>query len=293
MWIALALMSAVTGAGTSLLLKRAVAHGGAVLSIVTLRAVAGVLLAGVVLVAGGAPEPTPGYWRALAMVMPPEVIGMLCMSLALRAGELSLVQPIFGLIPLFVMAIGTVLLGEYPTPLAGAGVLFVAAGVYTVGLRAGMSALEPIRALARSRASWYAVVASVAWGFTGAIHKLGIAEIGPIPWAATLALGSALALAMALPVVARRFGRVGVPARGAPWMWLVLVGGLVFAVQQIGLHLALRAAPAAYVTALTATSIIIATAFGVVVLGEREGARARIAGAVMVSAGAVMIALFG
>jgi uncharacterized membrane protein len=64
-------------------------------------------------------------------------------------------------------------------------------------------------------------------------------------------------------------------------------------VSQLGLHLSLRVAHAGYVIALTSTSILLSIAFGILLLGERSAARARVAGGVLVTAGAAMIALAG
>jgi uncharacterized membrane protein len=223
--------------------------------------------------------------------MPPEALGLVCMARALRAGDLSEVQPIFGILPLLVLASGAVVLHEVPTVAATAGILVLAMGVYTVGLRPGTSALEPLRALARSRASWYAVGACVCWSITTVLHKYGIAAVGPLGWATTLAVGSGLVLAAALPLVAWRRGSAGAPGRPAAWIVIVVLAGVAFALQQVGLQLALRAAQASYVVAVTATSTPLATALGVALLGERTAARFRILGAALVSVGAVMIAL--
>ena len=293
MWIAFALLSAVSAAGTSVSLKRTVAHGGVVVTTIAFRVVAGLVLAAVVFSAGPWPTPTPGYWRAVALVIPPEVAGMVFMTLALRSGELSLVQPLLGLLPLLVMAGGFIFLNETPTLWAGAGVLFVTAGVYCVGLQPGGSLLEPLRALVRSRASWYAVAAAFFWSFATVVHKLGIAAVGAFPWAVTLTIGSALVLALSLPVLVWRNGSTGVPARIGPWAGMVALTGIFFAAQQTGLHLALGASQAGYVAAVNATSILIATALGILLLGERSAARNRIAGGMLVSSGAILIALFG
>jgi uncharacterized membrane protein len=117
--------------------------------------------------------------------------------------------------------------------------------------------------------------------------------VGPLPWAVTLAVSSGLTLGLALPLIARRTGTIGIPPAAGRWAALVALGGTTFAVQQIGLHLALRAAQAGYVVALSATSILLATVLGVVLLGERSAAGARIAGGVLVSAGAALIGAFG
>jgi drug/metabolite transporter (DMT)-like permease len=293
MWVAYSLTAALGAASVSLVLKRAVEHGGVLVSTVVFRLIAGLILLAVVLVSGASPEFTPTFWWATAAVIPPEIVGMVCLSLALRAGELSLVQPLMGLIPLVVTVGGALLLGEVPTPHAAVGVVLVTVGVYCVGLRGRGSVLEPLRALTRSSASWYAMGAVVAWSITTLLHKVGIDEVGPFPWAVTLTLGSAVVLAASLPVLRWKRGTFGLPARTGPWPALIVLAGVLFALQQSGLHMALQATQAGYVVAVTATSILFATAFGVVLLRERAAARTRVAGALLVSSGAVLIALFG
>ena len=64
-------------------------------------------------------------------------------------------------------------------------------------------------------------------------------------------------------------------------------------VQQVGLHQALQVAQAGYVVAVSSTSILIAGAVGVLLLGESAAVRARLAGSALVTAGAALIALFG
>jgi drug/metabolite transporter (DMT)-like permease len=296
MWVLYVLVGALGAATTSFQLKRAVAHGGAVASTVAARLAAGTLLLAAAAALGAHPPLTEAYWRAVATVLVPEVLGMTFLTLALREGELSLVQPLTGLLPPLVMAGGIAFLGEVPTRAAAGGVLLVTAGVYCVGLQPGTSALEPLRALARSRASWYAVASAVCWSLATLVHKQGIAAVGPLPWAATIALASGIALAVALPVLRRASGDAGLP-RGAPaaraWTRAVLTAGVAFAVHQAGLHQAFRSAQAGYVMALSSTSILLGTALGVVVLRERSGARYRVAGALLVCAGATVIALLG
>ena len=294
MWIVFALVAAFGTAANSLALKLTVAHGGMVVTTVAYRLVGGAILCAVVAATGGWPELTPGFWRALAMILVPEVLGMVLMTAALRAGELSVVQPLSGLLPPLVMLGGYVFLGEVPTRYAAAGVGLVTLGIYCVGLVPGGSPLYPLRALARSRASWYAVGSFVAFSLATLVHKIGIAEVGPFPWGAALSLSSAVVLAPALPLLARK-GEAGwgLPRRARPWVWLVVGTGVAFSVQVAGLQLAFQLAQASYVMAVASTSILIATALGIVFLGERSAARTRAAGALLVTGGAAMIALFG
>ena len=292
MWIVLALLAAAASAGTSLLLKRAVGLAGVVVSTVAFRIVGGVLLAIATMLAGPWPAPTPTFWRAFAVVIPNEVGGMLCLSAALSVGDVSVVQPIMGFIPLLTMIGGALFFGEHPSTLAMFGILLVVLGLYFVGLRKGHSAIEPIRAFATSRASWIALLATLFWTVTSLTHKVGIAEVGPMPWATALTLGSAVALAVAIPVVARAAGGVGAPRELGPWMRVVVLAGISFAVQQFGLHNALRRTQAGYVMAVVSTSILIATTVGVLVLREQGGSH-RITGALLVSSGVALIARFG
>lgn len=293
MWIVFALAAAVGSAGTSFALKRAVEHAGAVVSTVIFRVCAGLLLLALVMATGGWPQLPPAYWRALAFVLIPEVLGMLCLTLALRAGDLSLVQPLMGLIPPLVMLGGWLWLDERPTAPAVAGVALVTAGVYCIGLRPGASLLEPLRALGRERAAWFAVGAAVAWTVTTLIHKFGIAAVGPFPWGVTLAVASGLVLAVALPFIARRGGGVAMPHRWLPWGGYVALAAFTFALQQAGLYTAMRMAHAGYVIAISSTGLLIATGLGILLLDERGAAGHRLSGAVLVSAGAAMIAVFG
>jgi drug/metabolite transporter (DMT)-like permease len=292
MWIILALLAAAASAGTSLLLKRAVGLAGVVVSTVAVRTVGGVLLAIASVAGGPLPSPTPTFWRALALVIPNEIGGMLCLSIALSKGDVSVVQPIMGVIPLLTMAGGALFLHEQPSGLAVAGIVLVVMGLYFVGLPKGGSALEPIRAFSTSRASWYALLATLFWTVTSLTHKVGIAEVGPMPWATALTLGSAVALAVVLPVIARRRGGVGMPDQGAAWMRIITLCGVCFAVQQFGLHNALQRSQAGYVMAVVSTSILLATMVGVLVLREQGGLH-RISGALLVSSGVALIAVFG
>lgn len=294
MWIAFALLAACGSAATSLTLKRAVGHGegGAVVSTVAVRGLAGLLLGVGFTMASTWPTLTPRFWQTLAIVVPFEVGGMLSLTFALRAGDLSAVQPIMGLLPLLVMAGGMVFLHEVPTWLAAVGITLVVAGLYCVGLRRNASWLEPMRAFARSRANWFAVLSVLFWTVTSLMHKVGIAQVGAMPWAASLTFGSAAALACTLPVIAWRTGSIGVPSGVVPWLRLVAIAALCFAMQQAGFFSAMRRAQAGYVNAVTSMSILLATAMGVMLLREEGGAH-RIAGALLVSVGVGLIALFG
>jgi len=189
---------------------------------------------------------------------------------------------------------GVFILNELPSSIAIVGVVLIVIGLYFVGLRRGGSAWEPLRAFATQRASWYGLLAALFWTVTSLTHKVGIGQVGAMPWATTLTLGSGVTLALALPFVARTPGGVGLPSAEGKFTWtlVVVATSICFAVQQFGLHNALRRAQAGYVMAVVSTSILIATTVGVLVLRERGGSH-RITGALLVSSGVALIARFG
>src|SRR4051812_41547867 len=137
MWVPLAVLAALFSAATTLMLKRSVAEGGAVLSTAAFRVIAGMVLAIAFTVLGTWPPLPAPFWRTLGFVIPPEIGGMLCLTLALRTGDVSLVQPIMGLIPLMVMAGGVIFLHEVPSAYAVAGGRRAAPGRCFVGPQAG------------------------------------------------------------------------------------------------------------------------------------------------------------
>lgn len=289
-WVWFALLSATGSAGTSLVLKRTVARGDAVISTAGFRAVSGILIALIVTALGAWKHPTPAYWRTLALLMVPEVGGMVCMALALRWGDISRVQPIFGLLPIFVTINGALFMHEIPTVLAACGIALVAIGIYAVGLRRGASPLEPLRSLAGDRGSWYAVLCAVFWSVTPFLHKMGTATVGPLMWSMSVTLGSGIVLGAVLPF--RRRVPAAAPVDRTRWATLIAATAIPFTLQAVALQFALQRAQGGYVMALSSMSTLIATALAVLLYGEPD-ASTRIPGAVLVAAGAALIALGG
>ncbi len=295
MWIPLSLVAAVGGAGTGLALKKTLGGAGAVGATVAYRAIGGALLLALV-VGGRLGWPVgPDYVWAVAVAIPFEVVGTVAFTLALRAGDLSLVQPLFGLLPVVVTLGAAVVLGERPTVGATAGIGLVAAGVYVLGLGGGRGWTAPLRALATHPAGRWAGLSILAWSVTAVVHKIGIAASGPMPWAVTLSLGSAVVLALGAPLLPRDLKVRDVPSAAPPVRWerWAALAGVLYAVQQVGLQFALAAAPAGYVIALSSTSILLAVVAGMVVLGERGAGAARLGGAGLVTVGAALVAVYG
>lgn len=287
-WVWFALLSATGSAGTSLLLKQAVARGDAVISTAGFRIIAGLFTAVIVTALGAWQHPTSDFWRTLMILMVPEIGGMVCMALALREGDISRVQPLMGILPIFVTINGALFMHEIPTMLAAFGIVLVAIGVYAVGLRRGSSPLDPLRSLAGDRGSWYAVSCAVFWSVTPFLHKMGTATVGPLMWSMSVSLGSGVVLCAVLPF--RRGVRYVVRGSAARWAAFVGATAIPFTLQAVTLQFALQRAQGGYVMAVSSMSTLLATGLAVVLYREGDGAT-RIPGAVLVTAGAALIAL--
>jgi drug/metabolite transporter (DMT)-like permease len=195
---------------------------------------------------------------------------------ALQRGDLSVVYPLArGSAPVLVLLVSAGLLGAATSAWQAGGVALVAAGVALVGgLRRPEDPVTPALALACGACiAGYTVIDS---------HGLDHAAALPYLWS-VMAL-TALAY---VPLVARARGTAAL--RGALRAETLVAAVLFFAAYLMVLA-ALRLAEPGPVAAVRETSVVIAAALAALVLRERvTGARA--AGAVVVVAGAALIAL--
>jgi len=188
---------------------------------------------------------------------------------AYRRRELSVVYPVArGSAPALVLAGTAVVLGRAVSSAEVAGVLLVAAGVVLVrGLRSGAEGIGVGLAIGVTIATYTL------------IDKKGLRHAAPIPYLELVLAPLALLALAARPTALRT--QLSWPTVGA-------------AVGSFGAYVlflfALRLTAAPGVAAVRETSVVIAAALAALVLRERvTGARA--AGAVVVVAGAALIAL--
>src|SRR4051794_24877573 len=190
-------------------------------------------------------------------------------------GELSTVYPLArGTAPVLVLVGAAGVPGDSPSPLQAVGVVAVGAGVLMVrGLaRDADRAGELLGLLVGVTIAAYTVV-----------DKSGVGHAAALPYLLLLEGPSALVY---LAMVTRSRGR-GVLDE---LRWLTVVTGIGM-VGAYGLVLAaLQRGPAAGVAGTRETSILIATMYGALVLGERV-TRGRALGAVAIVAGVAAVAL--
>jgi drug/metabolite transporter (DMT)-like permease len=268
--LALALGAAVLHAVWNLLLARAAD---------TEAATALALLGGVVLFALPAAltwEVDAAAWPYIAASTAFELGYVATLAGALRRGELSVVYPLArGSAPVLVLAVSAGVLGAGTSAWQVTGVALVAAGVLLV--RGARRPDDPAVALLA-----FACGGCIA-GYT-VVDAHGLDHARPLPYLWTV---MALTAAAYLPLVARSRGRAAL--RGALRPETAVTALLFFGAYLLVLA-ALRLAEPGPVAAVRETSVVIAAALAAWVLREHV-TRARAAGALVVVAGAALIAL--
>ena len=215
-------------------------------------------------------------WPYLAVTSLLQLTYFVLLTAAYRRADLSFVYPIArGSAPVIVLVAALVVLGEAASAAQVAGVLTVAAGVLLVRGVGGRATLGDL-ALALAVGGCIAAYTLV--------DSRGIRYASPIVYQELSMIPAALGF---LLLTLRRRGRGAV--RGAVGRASVAAGLATFGAYILVLA-ALARAPAASVAAVRETSVVIATALAVPLLHERVGP-ARLAGAVLVVLGVVVLAL--
>jgi drug/metabolite transporter (DMT)-like permease len=242
-------------------------------------------LAAALWLAGGRPGLTADAWPIATASAALEVVYWVALGAAYRGGALSTVYPVArGSAALLGAFLGIAVLGERLATLQMAGVAFLVAGTLAAAVPgAARRSLGPALAIG---------VLIAAYTF---VDRLG-ARTGPAwlyGWlifaGGSVLLGAVFAVAP-LRVIGPR------PARGSAsdpgwrrplWAGILMVAGYTLVLT------ALAMAPLAGVGPLRESATVLAAGWGVIRLGERDGAAWRLAGAGSIAAGAILLAAGG
>jgi drug/metabolite transporter (DMT)-like permease len=215
-------------------------------------------------------------WPYLAVTSLLQLTYFVFLTTAYSRADLSFVYPIArGSAPVIVLLVAVAVLGDAASAEQVAGVLVIAAGVLLVrGVGGHATAADLALALA---------VGSCIAAYT-LVDSRGIRYASPIVYQELSMIPAALGF---LLLTLRRRGRGAV--RGAVGPASVAAGLATFGAYILVLA-ALARAPAASVAAVRESSVVIATVLAVPLLHERVG-RMRLAGAILVVLGVVVLAL--
>lgn len=284
-WLALALATGGLVALRDALVKLGGAASDEYATIFGLSVVSALLLGAVLLVIG-VPDVGPGFGRAVLGSALPNVAAYLLLARAVRLNDLSLVAPLLGLTPLFLLFTTPLILGERPTPLGIAGVLLIVAGAWLLKVGdARDGVFGPFRALMREPGARSMLAVAFIWSVSANYDKIGVAATSPIAWPVVVHVVVALALAPIVLVRARGGGRSRLG-----WSRDLVLAGVVNALQAAAHMTALTLTLVPYVIAVKRTSLLFSVALGRLMFGE-GGIRERALGAAVIFAGVVLFVL--
>jgi len=202
---------------------------------------------------------------------------------AIDEGDVSYVTPINKVVPMFVLPLEVLLLGEVLAPIQVAGVVVATAAVYVANYEPG-DLLAPLASAVRSRPAQLALVSAACYALADLGKRVALQELA-IPgtlWVPTLIAGVTLVL---LPSAVRT--PPAVTGADAPKF---LAGGALVALGEHLTTVAFAALPASVASPVINTQAIVAVVLGGVILGERY-LRVRLVAALLAVVGVGMIAL--
>ena len=202
---------------------------------------------------------------------------------ALSIGDVSYVAPINKIVPVFVLPIEVVFLGQFLTPLQVAGVVVATVAVYVANFQGG-SLLEPLRRASGSRAAQLALASALLFAISDVAKRVALQELA-IPTTLWVPLLFGGVIAVLLPSALRSTR----PTVGRDVPKLAVAGGFVVSGEYIT-TLAFSLVPASIASPIINAQAIVAVLLGGIVLGEQYF-RVRVAAAVLAAAGVTMIAV--
>jgi len=278
----------------------------------------------------GIPPLGPGLFQAVAVTVSINIVATILFYRALSSTDLSLCVPMLAFTPVFLILTSFLILGELPTIAGTAGILMVAAGAYLLNLeysgRRPGSLFAPFRRLFRDLGVQSMLLVSFLYSISVNFDKQVVENSNPVFGSVIVffLLGSVfLIIAIGtggrsglfpgngcsgklvdttdtdyrngpqFSATIRRVRRsTGSSLCGIPsWLGCLAVGAvLVFECVSINIAYTMTIVP--YVITIKRLAIFFSVLYGGLLLHERQ-LGGRIFGAVVMIAGAAMIALFG
>lgn len=286
-WLPLALTTGALVALRDATVKGGPAHLDGYAAAFAMCGTTAVVLTGLHLVIGFPPL-GPGLRAAVLGSAVPNLFAYVLLAGAVRRSDLSLVSPLLGLTPLFLLITSPLILGERVPPTGMVGVLLIVAGAYLLNLgdiRRGV--LEPFRSLLRDPGARMMLGVALLWSISSNYDRVGIEATTPLAW--PLVVNGFVALVLA-PVVLWRRAHRAERRDGALLPWMLVGAGVLNAAQSITHMLALTLTLVPYVVAVKRTSLLFSVGLGWILFGERR-IGTRVVGAAIIVAGVAVFTL--
>lgn len=286
LWLPLTLLCAFSLATSDALAKRALASHNEYL-VLWLRLLLSLPLLLAALPFVTVPTLSRDFFTASLMALPLEALAAVLYVRALRLSPLSLTLPFLALTPVFLLVLPFLLLGERISPVAGTGILLVAAGSYVLNLNEGRNGLlAPLRAIRREPGSLCMIGVALIYSITSTLGKKAVTASSPL----FFSLWYLPALTLLLTPVALWGGRrelKGMATSGI--LRAAALPGLLYGVMFLSHMTAVSLTNVAHMIAVKRTSLLMGVLYGHLLFRE-PGIRHRLPGAILMVAGVALIA---
>jgi len=280
LWVLLSFMAAFTLATSDALTKKILASHNEY-TVAWLRLIFSLPLLFVIFFFIPIPELDKKFYTAFFLALPLELLSIVMYIKALRFSPLSLSLPFLALTPVFLIFVSYVILGEKVSFRGAIGILFIAAGSYTLNIskiREGI--LEPLRAITKEKGSVLMIGVALIYSLTSSLGKMAIKHSSPLFFG--ISYYTALAL-LFTPIALYKGKEI---RRGAALS--VLLPGIFYSLMVISHMVAISLAKVAYVISVKRISLIIGVFYGYLFFKEKN-IRERLFGAMLMFIGFVMV----
>ncbi|MCQ1538107.1 EamA family transporter [Methanocalculus taiwanensis] len=223
------------------------------------------------------------------------IIATILLYRALTRSDLSLCVPMLAFTPVFLLVTSFLILGEVPQPAGAIGMVLVAAGAYILHLdpvERGPAALAtPFRRLFSDRGVQSMLGVAFLFSISVNFDKQVVENSDPFFGSVLVFLLLALAF-LSLSALDRRRRKDAVPATPLRLLLAYPAVGFVLVWEIVLINLAYTMAIVPYVISVKRLAIVFSVLFGLLIFHE-EFSWGRILGAIIMVAGAGMIAVFG
>jgi len=226
------------------------------------------------------------FYLAFACALPLEIIAMVLYVKALKLSPLSLTLPFLSLTPLFLILVSYVILGEKVSFKGGSGIFLLLAGSYILNLREIRGGiLKPFRSMIQEKGSVLMIGVAIIYSITSSLGKMAIQHSSPLFFGTTYFIALTVVFAPIALIMGRRDIRKFI---GEKKYTNLFTPGIFYSIMIASHMLALSLTKVAYMISLKRTSVIMGVIYGYVLFEERN-IRERLAGAIIMFIGFVMI----
>ncbi|MDG6251684.1 EamA family transporter, partial [Methanocalculus sp.] len=255
---------------------------------------ASLLLSAIVLFVG-VPVTGPGLAPAVLGTVAINIIATILLYRALTKSDLCLCIPMLAFTPVFLLVTSFLILGEVPTPAGALGMVLVASGAYILHLdpvvRGPVALAIPFRRLFSDRGVQSMLGVAFLFSISVNFDKQVVENSDPFFGSVLVFLLLALAF-LILAALDRRRRKDIVPVTPFCLLLAYPAVGFVLVWEIVMINIAYTMAIVPYVISVKRLAIVFSVLFGLLIFQE-EFSWGRILGAVIMVAGAGMIAVFG